>query len=395
MQKKLIALAVAGLVSGGAFAQASNVTIYGRANIGFDSYSATGSAGGAASDFRSRNRVYDQGSRLGFRGTEDLGGGMKASFVFESGVNLDTGSANGQSGAGNASSGTLASRSSWLELAGNFGMVRAGRQDLYWGDGSIYQFNANYVNMGVVMSAGSLGHVNGPTARTSNTITYTTPNMSGFTGMIGYIAGSEAVAVNLPTNGNGASFRLTYANGPITVYADHTYLTTADTAAVTAAGTGTVKNYGTKIGAGWDYAPGSKLGLIWIQHRNDNIAAATVAGFSNAGDDLKQSAWQANWEHTFGNLQVLAAHGRAGNVSGNTGVALTGDSKSRQTMIGARYFLSKRTTVYGTYNTTSNGDMNWNDYAAAGYSSAGAAGLAAANRGADPKVVAIGVMHNF
>lgn len=96
MQKKIIALAVAGLMSGAAFAQASNVQIYGRVNTGFENYSATGSVTGTAADLKARNRVFDSGSRLGFRGTEDLGGGLKAGFVIESGLNIDNGTATTQ-----------------------------------------------------------------------------------------------------------------------------------------------------------------------------------------------------------------------------------------------------------------------------------------------------------
>src|SRR3989304_4551485 len=64
MNKKLTALAVAGALAApaAAFAQASNVTIYGRANLGLDTYSATGATAGSAFDYKSRNRDYDAGS---------------------------------------------------------------------------------------------------------------------------------------------------------------------------------------------------------------------------------------------------------------------------------------------------------------------------------------------
>src|SRR3972149_6525181 len=112
MNKKLTALAVAGALAApaAAFAQASNVTIYGRANLGLDPSAATGATAGSAFDYKSRNRVYDAGSRLGFNGTEDLGGGLKAIFLMESGVNIDTGGATGQSGSPNPNSGLLSSR---------------------------------------------------------------------------------------------------------------------------------------------------------------------------------------------------------------------------------------------------------------------------------------------
>jgi|SRR5690349_20490080 len=127
MNKKLMAVAVAGALGVPAAALAQEVQIYGRANVGVDSYSATGATAGSGSDVKSRTRVFDQGSRLGFRGTEDLGGGLKAIWQIESGVNIDTGSANGQSGAANTSTGTLATRDSYAGLEGGFGRVQFGR----------------------------------------------------------------------------------------------------------------------------------------------------------------------------------------------------------------------------------------------------------------------------
>src|SRR3972149_11779922 len=112
MNKKLMALAVAGALAApaAAFAQASNVQIYGRVNMGLDNYSATGARDGAGFDYKGRNRIYDAGSRLGFQGTEELGGGLKAIFLIESGVNVDNGGTTGQSGATNPFTGTLSSR---------------------------------------------------------------------------------------------------------------------------------------------------------------------------------------------------------------------------------------------------------------------------------------------
>src|SRR3989442_1401432 len=95
MNKKIAALAIVSgtlAVCAFALAQDGNVRIYGRANLGLDNYSATGATAGSAADFKSRNRVYDAGSRLGIQGTEDLGGGLKAVLLMESGGNIESGS---------------------------------------------------------------------------------------------------------------------------------------------------------------------------------------------------------------------------------------------------------------------------------------------------------------
>ena len=170
MQRKLIALDVAGIAAAPAFAQTSNITIYGRANVGFDNYSATGATAGSAQDYKGRNRIYDYGSRIGFKGKENLGNDLYARFQIESGVSLDTGNTLGQAGTTNFSAGTLASRQSYLALGGGFGEVRAGRQEVYWTGGHINDVGANQIGYGTSISTGGAGSVGLPTARTSNVL---------------------------------------------------------------------------------------------------------------------------------------------------------------------------------------------------------------------------------
>src|SRR4051812_4545952 len=186
MQKKLMALAVAGALSApvAAFAQASNVQIYGRANLGVDNYQATG----GATEVKARMRVFDQGSRLGVRGSEDLGGGLKAIFQIESGVNIDSGSTAGQSGAANASAGTFASRDSYAGLEGGFGRVQFGRLALWYTNGVVEQITSNYVNIGVPENAGALSKIKQPLTRQSNVVLYTTPTFGGFNAGLYYSA---------------------------------------------------------------------------------------------------------------------------------------------------------------------------------------------------------------
>ena len=130
MQKKLLAIAVAGALAPAAAMAQSTVEIYGRANMGLDLWESKGAVD-STTDMKSRVRVFDFGSRLGFRVNESLGGGLRAFVVMETGVNIDSGSVNGQSGSQNASTGTWASRDSYLGLGGSWGDVRFGRQGLH------------------------------------------------------------------------------------------------------------------------------------------------------------------------------------------------------------------------------------------------------------------------
>src|SRR5690606_10200795 len=115
MKKSLLALAVLGTFSGAALAQ-SSVTIYGVADAGI-AYTDNGNPAGEQWSVESGQQ---SGSRLGFKGTEDLGGGLSAIFTLESGFNLDNGTS--------AQGGRLFGRQAWVGLNGGFGTVKLGRQ---------------------------------------------------------------------------------------------------------------------------------------------------------------------------------------------------------------------------------------------------------------------------
>ena len=94
-----------------------------------------------------------------------------------------------------------------------------------------------------------------------------------------------------------------------------------------------------------------------------------------------------------GPWQLLAQYYQGAKVKGLTDESGTG---LKAWAIGAKYFLSKRTGVYATYNTIRNDTRAWGDYVGAGYSSALPSGaLTATNAGADVVVWAVGIMHNF
>src|SRR5450830_737338 len=112
MKKSLIALSVLAAISGVAQAQ-SSVTIYGVVDMAFQAESKAGVKKYAI------DSGEQAGSRLGFKGTEDLGGGLKAIFDIEAGILGDSGASQG---------GLTFGRQSWVGLTGDFGTVKAGRQ---------------------------------------------------------------------------------------------------------------------------------------------------------------------------------------------------------------------------------------------------------------------------
>lgn len=418
MNKKLMAVAVAGALAVPvmAFAQASNVQIYGRVNSGFDNYRSSGATGGTAVDQKSRYRVFDFGSRLGFRGTENLGGGLNAVFLIESGFNADSGTAGpvvspGQAGATNTSTGTIGSRVAHVGLQGNWGLLTFGRSNVFWGNGRNDQTGANYTSGNTAPTfAGTFGRgMSVAVTRVSNLMQYTSPTFGGFNAVVSYSPNNQEAAVP-GANADGKLWGLTLQGqfGPF--IGGYDYVRNRSNApAVGSAGSTT----GNKLRAGWAYQPGAQVSLLYITTKLDNggsagagsaspaapgtggVAAAVAAQGTFAGiaadpsTSVSQKAWGLNWEHVFGNIQALAQYLRVRDATGCTTVASCANTNANHFMLGGRYLFSKRTAAYLTMSQIRN-DSRYNlDHLGGSYTS-GTAGL-----GADPRIWAIGVLHNF
>ncbi len=382
MNKKLMALAVAGALAApaAAFAQASSVQLYGRANLGIDSWSATGATAGSAADLKTRTRVYDSGSRLGVRGEENLGGGLKALFVIESGANIDAGTSTTQSGAANTSAGTLASRDSYVGLEGGWGRVSFGRQSIFWVNGLNGQTGANYINNEIGWYNGaSMGRVAIGIARQPNVMAYNSPTWSGFNFTASYQPNSEAATAGANTDASIWGVTVRY-NGPVGIQYDHAENQGAS------GGANRQKVAADKLSVGWGYAPGSRIAAI-VNRTKVNDATA-VASFATLHDNISQSYWGLNWEHTIGNINLYAMYSKLRTASGCTGTGCDGTDSTGVT-VGLRYNFSKRTAVYTSYIKHSNGSNQTADVTGGGYS----AGTVAA--GADPKMFAVGIWHSF
>ncbi|MBX3660747.1 MAG: porin [Ramlibacter sp.] len=234
MKKSLIALAV--LATAGVASAQSSVTLFGivDATLAFGKGSGVGSSNKTALT----NSGYNS-SRLGFRGTEDLGGGMSASFWLEAGLANDDGqgagtSANNQTAAAlpfnpvtgaNATAragqqGLTFNRRSTVSLAGNFGEVRLGRDytPQFWNLTVFDPFGTNGVGTTQTLSGINGANLGGPTTvRASNSMGYFLPkNLGGFYGQVQYYLG-ENIKNGAATekDGTGAGVRVGYAAGPI------------------------------------------------------------------------------------------------------------------------------------------------------------------------------------
>jgi predicted porin len=411
MQKKLIAVAVAGLMSGAAFAQ-SNVTVYGVADLFYAHVSATGAPSANAIDSGGL-----AGSRLGFKGVEDLGNGIKALFVLEYGLALDT-----NSGLGDWSART-APVNSWNSTGYNTNSVgtnNTARQQLVGLTGAFgtvaggYAQTAGYDFACAVdpLAGGALDTTSrlpgqmllncGKGGRSSNAIAYISPSFSGFNFALNYALGENMTATT--SADNAFLVAANFATGPVDVRAVYSKAKINSNNVVTS---GNVYNV-TNVNASNSFTTNS-LGVVTATPGNaggtQNVplpSGTTIKEFGLGGSyDLGVAKLFASYQtlnaniltgtnktYQFGVAVPLAGGALVGSyakVKLDEIDKLTGlkfDDKSYA--IAYVYGLSKRTKVYGGYNKYDN-DKN---------SSRIATGLTP-TAGGSTNTYGVGVNHSF
>ena len=201
MKRSLLVLATCGALNtltGNVSAQTS-LTLYGIVDAGVV-YESGGTAG-AVSKLTSG---VQSGSRLGFKGLEDLGGGFSAKFVLESGFNMDTGAM--------SQGGLLFGRQAWIGLGNRWGDLTLGRQ-----------YTPHFLALDLVDPfgtglAGSSTNLMNTAARMNNTVKLATPTWGGFSGELAYGFG-EVPGSSTASRQVGAS--LGYATGPLVLKIAH------------------------------------------------------------------------------------------------------------------------------------------------------------------------------
>ena len=395
MKKSLVALATLA-ATGAVMAQA---TIYGRLSTAFDTWSATGATTApATNDLNKRSRMYDNGSRFGLRISEDLGGGLRAFGNCETGINLDNAGALNQAGAVNTGVDGFCSREGHVGLGNDSVEFRMGRQNVYWGD-FIQDVGANHMVFGGVgvFTAASSGFVTAPVARQENTFQLVAgKDMGAFAGYSAWWAAlnvAERGTVN-PT-GDAMGVTLRYVTGNWLSQLDYAKVTnsTGDTTLTT-----NRNNTGMKIGAGYMYAPGSKVTVHWAQMSREftdattNAAALAAVNAAAATGGGSQTGTGFQIQHALGGpMTVYASIFTLGDFTHTTrgSVAETGASSWA---VGLRYNLSNRTHLFGSMSQVTNGQLNAVNMSGGGYGAAAAAGM---SPGVDQSSTAIGILHNF
>lgn len=341
MKKSMIALAVLAAVAGSAQAQ-SSVTVYGIADMALQ----VGNNGSGAGSKVALDSGEQAGSRIGFKGTEDLGGGLKAIFDLEAGIYMDNGQSQG---------GLTFGRQAWVGLQGDFGTVKLGRQytpQFYFFD-AVDPFDLGFTSgaAGASTSTGGVfGFLSASAWRVNNSVSYQSNNMGGFSTMVlygaGEVAGNNSAGRSVGINGQ-------YSDGPLYVGAVYYKQNDAASNGVKSVLFGATYNFGVaKAAFGYSKdtsdaniidTKGYTLGVTVPVTPADNILA-TAARLQN-------------------NLVSTA-------------------NNSTQLAIGFTHALSKRTNIYGSYSRVTN-DANVNG-----------GGLAAMN-GATSTLFNVGILHAF
>jgi len=310
MKKSLLALAAISFA--GAAAAQSSVTLFGIVDAAYGHVSAGG---------KSVNGISNSGinsSRLGFRGNEDLGGGMRANFWLEGQLQNDVGN-------GNATGGGLDfRRQAWVGLSGGFGEVQFGRQytPTFWNLTIYDPFGTNGVAQSLTPSMMSnIGAGNNTNAvRASNMIHYILPAaMGGFRGQAMYSFGENTGGIK--TN-NYLGFRVGYGAGPLSV--DYAY---GKTEGATDA-TDTKYN---NVGASFDLGMVKPM-IVWAQEKT--------------GSGARINAWELGLTAPMGQGELRAAYSRYDVKNSSNDWNKLG--------LGYVYNLSKRTAMYAQYARVSN-----------------------------------------
>lgn len=301
MRKSLVALAVLASFGGAALAQ-SSVNLYGRLDA---------SVGNENVNDVSTTKLFSGNlapSVLGLRGTEDMGGGLKANFALEGTLTVDDGTVDG----------LRFQRASWVGLSGGFGEVRAGRmgssyKDIFDLGVSNNLYDSEFTPTLIAQLPGIGAFVDRP----SNVIRYDSPRFGGFTGSVSH-AFDENVAPST-VNPTITSFNLRYASGPLDLGIGHQAEGNDDAALE--------RNF-TVLSAAYDFRSFRVSGQLQLSEQGDQFEDqdVSVGVIIPVGSSFDVSIGFATGESEING------------VSQGEGSAIS---------LGGTYRLSKRTTMYG------------------------------------------------
>lgn len=339
MKKSLIALAVAGAFAAPAFAASSNVDIYGTIRLSVDHVNAGDLNGNGNNDGWAIN---DQTSRIGFKGTEDLGGGLKAVWQIEQEITT----------AGAAAMGGANLRNTFVGLSGGFGTALIGRHDTPYklvGSSDLFGDTAADSQRD---QTGIIGR-NGFDNRAANTVAYVSPDFSGFHFAAAVIPGEENIggagaAAGVANDAQGLmdaySLAGIYKNGPLNLGVGYERFGAKMNPAGAAATDATKDAW--KLNAGYAFGD-IKVGYTYEKSADQYANTA-------ANPQADDTAHLVSVAYGMGPITLAAQYGKFNDKA--NGTALTGGedaNKMSRWTVGVIYSMSKRTNVYAAYDADS------------------------------------------
>lgn len=350
------------LSSGYAAAQDSSVQIYGRLNIAVENFRNSSDAKGQ-STVTTRESNYR--SVMGFRGSEDLGGGLKAIWQIEGTLSLDTGV------------GSIAARDTRVGLDGKFGTLFAGNWTTPYNSSTasldpFYPTTAGYMSImgnGSASSADNVSDTSSFDRRQQNSLHYWTPNWNGFSVRV-----AQGLSEERPIGGAKPSLTSAaaiYEQGPF-------YATVAHERHHEYQGPGR-NDRGSKIAAAYHFG------------QTRVAAAAEKLTYETATGTLDRKSYYLSATHQIGahglRLGIAKAGDGEGNATQKIGFIKKGpDTGATHYTLGYDYSLSKRTSVFAYYTLLDNDKNAVYDFAINGLG----AGAGATLRG-----TAFGMRHAF
>ena len=352
MKKTLIALAAIAAVS----AASAQVTLYGRIDAGVSvTTTNSGAAGESDLSVNKQHSGNQSGSRWGLKGTEDLGGGLSASFVLENSLAIDTGVSTGFS------------RQAFISVAGPFGALSLGRQytaiDNLWGTFDAQGYTSasamSYAWSSFLDKATTTYGAHSDMARRDNMIQYALPKMGDFSAYVQVSPGEDNDAASRSA-GNYAAAGLNFASGPFAagVAYENTTVTTAAAAASTAysfpsATTGACATGTTTTAGGFCSKASAAAGVTSVDTANTSVMGSydlgmmkLFAGFEQAKTTTKQDAgWNLGVSVPVGATSIQLGYAKETQIS--DGNLVDGLSKAFGGQV--VYTLSKQTNVYASY----------------------------------------------
>ena len=345
MKKKLVAVAVAGVLAAplAAQAQTANVTLYGRLNVDLEFVNGRQPDGNNPTV----SRLSSNSSRFGIRGTEALGGGLSAIFQIESSINGDT------------NSGNLGGRETFVGFQGSWGTFKMGHflmplDDMHPIFGNVPTYTTSILSTADLWTQGTLAKGDGGfDARLGNSLRYDSPSFSGltFSGQVALRDGSGATGAN--TGNHVEELRHAYVWGANAIYNNGPLqLGIAAEENLKVRGPD-LNDYDITLTGGWNFGV-VRPALVYERLKYDTPTGdlkRDLWGIS-ATFPMGPGTWYAFWGH--------ASDGKGGACDVNDvactrglgavgGLAKGSDTSSDQWEISYTYPFSKRTSVYAGY----------------------------------------------